>query len=305
MTEGRAKDFEFFTISSSEPVDHQIFVVSDFTGETASSTTRAALRQFTGDNVALRRFRNVRDPEQIVKICDLAKAQKAMVVATLVAQSMRERMTLEATARSLVFVDLVGPLLDGISSTIGQAPMGQPGSDHNLDEEYFRRVKAIEYSSTCDDGSNPALLPEADLVIVGVSRTCKTPLSMYLANKGLRTANVPLVPELDPPEELFRVTPGRVIGLVIAPEALMKIRRDRLVMLGLDPQRASYAQMERVSLELSYARHVMERLGAYVVDVTGRALEETAQEILEYFRTREEELASASGDRAGRKVSPA
>lgn len=278
--------YELYTQRSDAPVAAEIFIVSDFTGETASSVTRAALRQFRDVNVALRRFRSVESVAQIVEICDLAQSCHALIATTLVNQNMRSAMLAEAQRRCLTVVDLFGPLLDGISKKLGMEPMGTPGAAHKLDEEYFQRVKAVEYSSTCDDGSNPALLPEADLVIIGVSRTCKTPLSMYLANKGLRTANVPLVPELAPPEELFCLPAGRVVGLTIAPEALKKIRRDRLAMLGLDPERASYAQDGRVEEELSYARAIMDRLGAKPVDVTGRALEETAQEILEYLRKR-------------------
>ncbi len=265
-------------------VDLQIFIVSDFTGETATSVTRAAIRQFDRNRIALQRFRYVDTEERIREVCAEACQKGALIACTLVSQPMRDYMKRRAAETGVAVVDLFGPLLDAIATQLGTPAAGKPGASYKMDEEYFRRIKAMEFASTCDDGSNPNLLPEAELVIIGVSRTCKTPLSMYLASKGIRTANVPLVPELAPPEELFTLPRGRVLGLSICPEALKKIRRDRLQMLGLDPDRASYARDDRVLEELGYAQMIMDRLQAKRVDVTGRALEETAQEILEYLR---------------------
>jgi regulator of PEP synthase PpsR (kinase-PPPase family) len=153
-----------------------------------------------------------------------------------------------------------------------------------MDEEYFRRVKAIEFAIKCDDGRSPDMLPDAELVVIGVSRTSKTPLSMYMAHKGIMAANVPLVPEADPPEELFLVPPERVVGLLISPEKLIHIRRERLRILGLDVDVSNYAQWERVEEELQFARSVMRRVGCRIFDVTNRAIEETAQEILDCLR---------------------
>ena len=262
----------------------EIFIVSDFTGETAETVTRAALRQFNArDIVALRRFRSVDTADKLINICWQAKEHNASIVCTLVSQSVREALMHYAQDMDLKVIDLMGPTLDIISERLGVAPKGTPGTQHILDENYYRRVKALEFSSTCDDGANPNLLPEAEVVIIGVSITCKTPLSMYLANKGIRTANVPLVPELAPPEELFSLPSGRIIGLMIQEEALCKIRRDRLHIIGLDPQKAQYAQQGRVSEELSYALGIMKSMKVKIIDVTGRALEETAQEVLDYL----------------------
>ncbi|HCA40870.1 MAG TPA: phosphoenolpyruvate synthase regulatory protein, partial [Aminobacterium sp.] len=150
--------------------------------------------------------------------------------------------------------------------------------------EYFKRVKAVEFTINCDDGSNTNLLPEADIVLIGVSRTCKTPLSMYLAHKGLKTANIPLIPSLAPPEELFKIDSSRIIGLTIDAENLVDIRVKRLSMLGLDPGESDYTEKSKVYDELQYAQTIMSSLGVRVFNVTDRALEETAQEILAYFR---------------------
>ncbi len=280
-----AGNYELFSSEAEQKgIKLEIFIVSDFTGETAESVARAALRQFDRHCVALRRFRTIDTVEKVLNVCWLAKENQALIICTLVSQPVREALMRHAADLKLKVVDLFGPILGAISERLGTEPAGMPGNQHKLDEAYFRRVKAIEFSSTCDDGANPNLLPEAELVIVGVSRTCKTPLSMYLANKGIRTANVPLVPELTPPEELFSLPEGRVLGLSIQPATLQKIRRDRLQMIGLNPEKASYAQQQRVELELAYAQGIMKKLGAKVVDVTGRALEETAQEVLDYLR---------------------
>ncbi|MCF4150596.1 kinase/pyrophosphorylase [Dethiosulfovibrio sp. F2B] len=268
---------------SEEGQDLNIFVISDFTGETAHSVALAAARQFPDKRIKFTRYRYLKEPDMARQVCELAKESGAVIVCTLVEHKIRACFRREAQRYGVEVVDIFGPLMDAFSSHLGVSPLEEPGLMHQMDEAYFKRVKAIEYSITCDDGSNPHLLGEADLVILGVSRTCKTPLSMYLANKGYRTGNIPLVPELDPPEQLFQIPRGRIVGLVIDPNALMQIRRERLQMLGLDPEKASYAQRERVEKELVYARSIMNRVDATVFDVTGRAIEETAQEVLDFI----------------------
>lgn len=262
--------------------DLHIFIVSDFTGETANSVAIAASRQFPEKKIKITRHRYVKNPDRSAMICKEAKEANAIIICTLVDHRLRAGFKREAETLGVDVIDIFSPLLNIFSSRLKQPPLEEPGLMHQMDEAYFKRVKAIEYSTTCDDGSNPHLLPEADLVVLGVSRTCKTPLSMYLANKGYRTANIPLVPELSPPEQLFSISSCKIIGLVISPSVLIQIRKERLQMLGLDPERASYAQYERVERELLYARSIMDRVGATVIDVTGRAIEETAQEVLDF-----------------------
>lgn len=261
--------------------DMHVFVVSDFTGETAHSVALAAARQFPDKKIKFTRHRYLKDPEAARQVCKEAQECGAVIVCTLVERRIREAFRKEAFHRGVEVVDIFGSLMDAFSFHLGTEPIEEPGLMHQMDEAYFKRVKAIEYSITCDDGSNPHLLDEADLVILGVSRTCKTPLSMYLANKGYKVGNIPLVPELAPPDQLFQIPREKVVGLVISPETLIQIRRERLQMLGLDPERASYAQRDRVEKELSNARTIMNRIGARIFDVTGRAIEETAQEVLD------------------------
>jgi len=150
---------------------------------------------------------------------------------------------------------------------------------YRLDEEYFRKIEAVEFAVKYDDGRDPKGIKRADIVLIGVSRTSKTPLSQYLALKRYKVANVPLVPESIPPEELFDIPKEKCFGLLISPEKLIDIRMERLRSLGLKPE-AAYAQMDRINRELEYARNLYERIGCQVIDVTNKAVEETANLIL-------------------------
>ena len=158
----------------------------------------------------------------------------------------------------------------------------QAGLIHALDHEYFKRVEAVEFAVKYDDGKNPMGLLKADLVIIGVSRTSKTPLSMYLAHKQLKVANVPLVPEIVPPPELFKVPHNKIIGLLIDPYKLTDIRTTRLKAMGLSED-ATYADVDRITEELEYAKGIMRRVHCMIINVSNRAIEETAGIILDYF----------------------
>ena len=170
-------------------------------------------------------------------------------------------------------VDVLGPMLKSIEKSTGLLPKNQAGLIHSLDHEYFKRVEAVEFAVKYDDGKNPLGLLKADVVIIGVSRTSKTPLSMYLAHKQIKVANVPLVPELAPPEELFKVPPYKIIGLLIDPFKLNEIRSERLKTMGLSDT-ATYADMKRIDDELAYAKGIMRRLHCQidVIPLTDRNL---------------------------------
>lgn len=162
-----------------------------------------------------------------------------------------------------------------------KTPKLEPGLLRQLDEQYFKRVEAVEFAVRYDDGKDPKGLVTADVVLIGVSRTSKTPLSMYLANKRIKCANVPLVPEVSPPEELYKVA-DKTVGLVIDPNHLFAIRKERLKSLGLTSN-ANYAAVERIINELEYSDEIMKKLGCPVIDVTNKAVEETAGKIMEIF----------------------
>lgn len=260
-----------------------IYVVSDSVGETAELVTKAAITQFNGSGMKIKTFPYVEDKENIAEVISLIKLDNAMVAYTLVKPDMRQYMKEMADASGLYAVDLMGPLLDQIQLFTGKVPLCEPGLVRKLDEDYFKKVEAIEFAVKYDDGRDPRGILKADIVLVGVSRTSKTPLSQYLAHKRLKVANVPLVPEVDPPEELYRVPAEKCFGLKISPEKLNSIRRERLISLGLNDQ-ASYANIERIKDELTFFENVTAKIKCSVIDVTNKAVEETANVILHHIQ---------------------
>ena len=268
-----------------------IFVVSDSTGETAERVVRAALLQFPDHRVRVRLFTRVRDPELGKQVLDKAVEAGAMVVFTLVAPEFRAQFHELAHRRGVEAVDVIGALIQKVGNYVEAQPLNVPSLTLPLSEEYFRRVEAIEFAVKSDDGKEPRNLRKAALVLVGVSRTSKTPLSTYLASRGLRVANIPLVLGVSPPKELFDVVPDRVVGLTIGIDQLLAIRKERLRQLGM-PTDANYGMREHVRSELQFAFDLFKDNGWVHVDVSGRAIEETATIILELYKDREERRAS-------------
>jgi [pyruvate, water dikinase]-phosphate phosphotransferase / [pyruvate, water dikinase] kinase len=262
-----------------------VYVVSDSVGETAELVTKAAISQFDGQEVTIKRFPYVEDKSNIDEVISLVKLDGGMVAYTLVKPDMREYMRDTAKEEGIYACDIIGPLIDQIQDICGKQPLFEPGLVRKLDEDYFKKVEAIEFAVKYDDGRDPRGILKADIVLVGVSRTSKTPLSQYLAHKRIKVANVPLVPEVDPPEELFKVPSEKCFGLKISPEKLNNIRRERLLSLGLN-DRASYANIERIKEEIEYFDKIVSRIGCHVIDVTNKAVEETANVILNRYLKR-------------------
>jgi [pyruvate, water dikinase]-phosphate phosphotransferase / [pyruvate, water dikinase] kinase len=233
--------------------------------------------------VEIRRVPYVDDKETIAETVQAAAEVQGMIAFTLVIPELQAYLIEEARRHKVPAVDIMGPMIDELARLFQRSPKREPGLVRKMDEEYFRRVEAIEFAVKYDDGRDPRGLLRADVVLIGVSRTSKTPLSMYLAHKRLKVANVPLVPEVEPPEELFRIPPQKCIGLTIEPEHLNTIRRERLKSLGLTSQ-ANYASMERILQELEYAEGIMKKVGCPVIDVSRKAVEETANIVLEILR---------------------
>ena len=182
--------------------------------------------------------------------------------------------------------DVIGALMVKLSMYFGTPPLMQAGVSTTLSEEYFRRIEAVEFAVKNDDGQEPRNLAKADLVLVGVSRTSKTPLSTYLAHKGWKVANVPLVPEVPAPHELFAVDQGKIIGLTIDPQTLVRIRQERLKHLGM-PSDSAYGLKENVYRELRWVEEFFAQHPQWpVINVSGKAVEETAAEILTYIQKR-------------------
>jgi len=245
---------------------------------------KAAASQFNSGQVDIRRIPYVNDEEHIGQVLAEAAQFGAMVAYTLVVPKLRDCLTQKAKELNIVTVDVLGPMLNAIAMISNKAPRLEPGLLHKLDEEYFSKVEAIEFAVKYDDGKDPRGILFADVVLIGISRTSKTPLCMYLAHKRVKAANIPLVPEVAPPEELFQLPPRRIIGLTVKPEILNPIRQERLKSLGLTPN-ADYASMERIYREIEYAEDIMRKLGCPVIDVSNKAVEETASKILHiYYR---------------------
>lgn len=274
-------------------MDRQIFVVSDSTGETAERVVRAALLQFPHHRVRVRLFTRVRDREAVADVLRKAGEANAMVVFTLVAPELREDFHRIAAQEKVDTVDVIGQLIHKVAGYVEAQPLNQPTATMPLSEEYFRRVEAIEFAVKSDDGKEPRNLRKADLVLVGVSRTSKTPLSTYLAGRGLRVANVPLVMGVPVPSELDDMPPEKVVGLTIGIDQLLEIRRARLTQLGM-PTDASYGLRDHVRSELEFAESIFSAHPNWlVIDVSGRAIEETATIILESVKDSEEKKYQA------------
>lgn len=260
-----------------------IYVVSDSVGETAELVTKAAISQFEHVAVSLKRYPYVEDKLHIEEVVSLAKLDGGMIAYTLVKPEISDYLK-ETAARAGVYAcDIIGPLMQQIQLLCGETPLNEPGLVRKLDEEYFKKVEAIEFAVKYDDGRDPRGILKADIVLVGVSRTSKTPLSQYLAHKRYKVANVPIVPEVDPPEELFLVPKEKCFGLRISSDKLNQIRKERLISLGLN-DKAIYANIERIKEEINFFDGVVEKIGCPVIDVTNKAVEETANVILNMVR---------------------
>jgi len=265
-------------VSDSEPTRAEIFVVSDGTGDTATSAVQAAMLQFHAE-WTLRTFVGVRYESEVRRIAADAEGAGALVVFTLVDERMVQTLIDEAARRGFPVVDLLGPVLAKIAETLQARPRSQPGLLHGMSDGYFRRIEAVEFAVRHDDGANPATLFDADLVLAGISRTSKTPLSMYLAQRGYKAGNVPIVPGVELPREIFDLDPRKVFGLTIDPSAMITIRQARVRALGTPY--TDYAASDAVLEEIRYGRRIFRQHGWRVVDVSGRAVEENAARIIQ------------------------
>lgn len=264
----------------------KVYVVSDALGETAEFVVRAAASQFCDTEMEIVRMPYIDDRQYIRKIVADASEQRCIFAYTLVVDELRQEMVRAATEYGVPTIDIMGPVLETMSQVAKENPLMRAGLLRKLDEEYFRKVEAVEFAVKYDDGKDPRGIVRAEIVLIGVSRTSKTPVCMYLAHKGVKAANVPLVPEVGVPDELFALPPGKVVGLTINPNFLNEIRVERLKTLGLTAN-ADYASLRRILMELEFAEDIMKRVGCPVIDVTNRAVEETASKVLEIHYRRE------------------
>lgn len=260
-----------------------IYVMSDSIGETGELIAKAAVRQFIPSNFEIKRFPYIVGEEQIKDIFEDAKKHESVIIYTTVSEKNRDYIIKKGLEYDIPTVDVMTPPMEALEKKLGFEPKRESGIIRRLDESYYKKVEAVEFAVKYDDGKDPRGVVKADICLVGISRTSKTPLSMYLAHKNFKVANIPLVPEVPAPVELFEKDKRRVIGLVANPLKLNEIRKERLKALGLDFT-ANYANVERINQELQYSKEIMEKLGCIVIDVSYRAIEETASIIMEYIR---------------------
>jgi regulator of PEP synthase PpsR (kinase-PPPase family) len=264
----------------------KIYIVSDGTGETAAQMVKAAMVQFSDQDVYISRHKNIREKEQIAALCEDAAEAKALVVYTIVSPDVRSCLAECALQQGVTCVDLIGPLLAGMAGHFGFEPKSIAGLLHNVNEAYFKRIDAMEYTIQHDDGRDLSRLGEADLVILGISRTSKTPLSMYLSQQGWKVVNVPIIQGFQIPNEILAIDQRKIVALTIDPENLTTIRRNRLSRLG-QSRGGEYADPEKVNEEIAYADEIFKKNRKWAVfNVTGKALEETAAEIIRLMASR-------------------
>ncbi len=258
----------------------EIVVVSDSIGETAELVAQAAKIQFNDSIERMKKFSFVLDNEHIDEVIDYCKGKNCLIVYTIVIKEMKDYINKRAKENNIKAVDVLGPLIKPLTELTGIKPKREAGLNRQLTSHYFERVEAIEFAVKYDDGKDPRGFKKADIVLVGISRTSKTPLSMYFAYKNYRVANLPLVPEVEPPKELFETNKKKIIGLTNDPRKLNEIRRERLKDMGIN-NNSNYANLNRIIEELDYADKIFNRLKCPIINVSTRAIEETANIIIQ------------------------
>jgi [pyruvate, water dikinase]-phosphate phosphotransferase / [pyruvate, water dikinase] kinase len=268
----------------------ELHIVSDSTGETAARLVLALEAQFPDQPFVEVRHPRVENVEDLYLAVQQARGRPAVMVYTLVEPELRDAMRQLCRRSRVHYCDLLGHPIDSISRVAGVAAKMQPGARAPLDTQYFKRIEAIEFAVKYDDGGGGRGLDEADVVLVGVSRTSKTPLSMYLGYLGHKAANVPVVRGIDPPDVLFEIDPAKIVGLTIAAERLGDIRTARA--RGMGGPRKRYTELEEIYSELEVASLLHRRLGCPVIDVTELSVEETAARIIRLVERRRRKAVS-------------
>lgn len=257
-----------------------VFIISDSIGETAYNLATAATVQFPDVEFDYQRFPLTKTTSLLAGILEQAKRADAFIVHTLVGKGLAAYVNEFCAENQLCVLDGMSKLIQTISSKTGTTPLLQAGRNHKLNKTYFSRIEALEFAVTYDDGKDPTGFLKADIVLLGVSRTSKTPLSLYLANKNYKVANLPLVPQTRIPEELWQVDPKKIFGLTNDPQVLNNIRRERLVTYGLNPE-TNYSNLNNIEAELAFAEKLYHKIDCLVINVSNKSIEETATLITE------------------------
>ncbi len=270
-----------------------LHLLSDSTGETLEMIAKAALAQFEGADVDRHFWPMVRSQQHLDRIMGEITRNPGLVLFTLANMDIRERLEEKCRDAGLATVSALDEVTRRLSSLLGQEAHARPGRQHRMDEAYFARVEAIQFTIAHDDGLLWEEWEDADIVLAGVSRTSKTPTSIYLANRGYRTANIPIVVESPPPKALFGLKKPLVVGLTTSPDRLIQIRRNRLLSLNQAPE-TDYVDQDRVEKELKFARRMFADNGWPVIDVTRRSIEETAAAVINLVNERQSGLSKGN-----------
>ena len=267
-----------------------LHLLSDSTGETLDMLAKACLAQFDDIEAVPHLWPMVRSEGHLERVLEDVERRPGLVLYTVVNSTIRRELERRCRHRSIYAVSVLDPVIDALAAVSGEEAKGRSGRQHALDAAYFARVDAIQFTIAHDDGIAPENWEEADIVLAGVSRTSKTPTSIYLANRGYKVANIPLVPQSPPPRHLFELEHPLIVGLTTNPDRLVQIRRNRLLSLNQAPE-TDYVEIEEVNAEVAFARRLFADNGWPVIDVTRRSIEETALAIVKLYAERLEKAA--------------
>jgi hypothetical protein len=259
--------------------DIVVFVVSDTLSEIGELLVKAGKSCFEHSIREVRFHPLINDRQGIDYLLELAKKENSLVVYTFDSSDLKSYMETESRRLKIPIYDVMGSLVETLRGLTGEEPKKSYSTTSELDDHYYRKVEAIEFAVKYDDGKNTAHLDEADIILLGVSRTSKTPISIYLANNNYKVANMPIMPEVEPPRELFEISNKKIFGLILEPNHLVEIRTERLKAMGITGT-SNYGSYERVIMELEKAQQLFDKLGCTVIDVTSKAIEEIAAIIL-------------------------
>ncbi|MEL7485672.1 MAG: pyruvate, water dikinase regulatory protein [Pseudomonadota bacterium] len=268
-----------------------VHLVSDSTGETLSTVLKSTTAQFAAATPLEHIYAMVRSKAQLDRVMAEIEAAPGLVLYTIINPELRRHLEIRCSELQTPAVSVLDPLMEAFTSYLGLEQTLRAGAQHEMDDAYFRRIAALDYTLSHDDGQLSWDLETADVVLVGVSRTSKTPTCMYLANRGVKAANIPLVPTSDPPPELFALRTPLVVGLVASPERLAQIRKSRLGELNAQSEAESYSDLEKIREEVLKAKRMFAKNRWPIIDVTRKSVEETAATILTKISARKNQTA--------------
>ncbi|MBC6342512.1 kinase/pyrophosphorylase [Lactobacillus kimbladii] len=260
-----------------------MIIISDSAGDTAFNNAVAAAAQFPDAQINYRRYPFIINKEKLEDTFEeIVQYPNLLLIYSLVKDEMQIPVIRFVREHQIQSVDILSPAIESIQKLTGLKPQQRIGAQHKMNQKYFDRISAMEFAVMYDDGKDPKGFLEADVVLLGVSRTSKTPLSLFLANKNLKVANLPLVPDTHIPKEIYQIDPKKIIGLTNDISVLNEIRRERMISYGLNPD-TSYSNVDAIKKELDSAQKLYDQLGCFVINVAHRSIEETAAIIMNHL----------------------